>query len=73
MTNQILPRPEQLETSIGTRDDVPRFNITYDYVEAADGRPTGRATRIRYIGGREVSQEEMFVDLATLRSPGRTQ
>ena len=56
MTNQILPRPEQLETSIGTRDDVPRFNIT-----------------VCYSGGREVSQEEMFVDPATLRSPGRTQ
>jgi hypothetical protein len=73
MTNQILRRLEQLETSMGTRDDVPHFNIIIDYVEAADGRPMGRVTRVRYSGSREVSQEEMFVDPATLRSPGRTQ
>jgi hypothetical protein len=73
MTDQILRRLKHLETATGTRDDVSCFNITIDYVEAPDGRPAGRSTRVRYSAGREVSQGEMFVDPAAPGSPGRTQ
>jgi hypothetical protein len=59
---------------MGTRDDVPRYNITIDYVEADDGYPSGRVTRVRYDrGGQVIDEQELFIDPATLRAAGRAQ
>jgi hypothetical protein len=52
-----------------TRDDVPKFNITIDYIESADGAPTGRVTRVKHdTRGQITSREELFIDPATLRT-----
>jgi hypothetical protein len=55
-------------------NDVPRFSFTIDYIESADGHPTGRVERVRYDSrGQEVSRGELFVDPAELRAHrGRT-
>ena len=69
MNNQTIRRLEQLEAQMGARDDVTRFRITIDYVEASDGAPTGRVTRVRYdSGGEVIDQQELFIDPATLRA-----
>jgi hypothetical protein len=50
-------------------DSQPRFVFVLDYVEAADGRPTGKVERVKYDSrGQEVSREELFVDPDELRS-----
>jgi hypothetical protein len=59
---------------MGTRDDVPRFRITLDYVEACEGAPTGRVTRVRYDSrGEVIDRQELFIDPAMLRASGRKQ
>jgi hypothetical protein len=56
---------------MGTRDDVPRFRITLDYVEACEGAPTGRVTRVRYdSSGQVIDRQELFIDPETLRASG---
>jgi hypothetical protein len=48
--------------------DKPRLEFVISYVEAADGYPTGRVSRIRYgSSGQIISQEELFLDPAILR------
>ena len=64
----ILRRLEALEKRMDTRDNVPRFNITIDYVEAADGAPTGRVRRVRYSVSEVISEEELLLDPQTLRN-----
>jgi hypothetical protein len=42
---------------MGARD-VPRVEITLDFVEASEGSPTGKVTRVRRVNGEEI--EETF-------------
>jgi hypothetical protein len=39
--------------------DVPIPNFVILYVEAEDGRPTGRVKRVRHSGGRLIEEEEI--------------
>jgi len=71
MNHQTLRRLEQLEGQMGARDDTPQFAITIDWVEALDGAPSGKVTRVRYdTRGEVISTEELFIDPATLRAHG---
>jgi hypothetical protein len=63
VTNQILRRPEKIEVSMAPRDDVPKIKITWIYVEACDGYPTGKVTVVR-----DGEETEEFRDPAQLRT-----
>jgi hypothetical protein len=51
--------------------DVPIPNITLLFVEARDGKPTGRCKRVKYIGGKKVSEEELELPIQELIERGR--
>jgi hypothetical protein len=52
-------------------NDVPRFSFTIDYIESADGRPTGKVERVKYDShGQVTSREELLVDPDELRAHG---
>jgi hypothetical protein len=56
MTSQILSRLEKIEALMAPREvRFPRFTILY--VDAADGRPTGRVTRVRHSGDQIIEEE----------------
>jgi hypothetical protein len=65
MTSQIVRRLEVLEESMGARE-LPQVRITLDFVESYEGRPTGKVTRVRYVGGELISEETFWVDPETL-------
>jgi hypothetical protein len=53
--------------------DVPIPDITLLFVEARDGRPTGHCTRVKYIGGKKVSEEELELPVDQLLARGKRQ
>jgi hypothetical protein len=64
--NQIARKLEQLEKQMVPPDGPIIPDITIWFVEAKDGRPTGRVLRPRYSGGRLVGQEEIMVPVEEL-------
>jgi hypothetical protein len=63
MTGQTIRRRlEKIEKLMTPHDDVPKIRITWIYVEADDGYPTGRVLIVR--DGKET---EAFYDPAALR------
>jgi hypothetical protein len=47
MTTQVLRRLEKIEASMAQRE-VPKPEFTLVFVDAADGRPTGKITIVPY-------------------------
>jgi hypothetical protein len=67
ITSQTVRRIERLE-GLTAMHDRPRPEFVIDYIEAADGYPSGKVLRVRYgAGGQTISEEELFIDPATLR------
>jgi hypothetical protein len=70
-TSQIVNKLQQLEERMGACD-VPRMEFIPDYVEASDGSPTGKVTRVRYgSSGQIISKEELWVDPETILQRSR--
>jgi hypothetical protein len=67
MNKQILRRLEQLEESMAPPEDKNIREIVIDFVDAADGRPTGKVTRCRYHNRELIFEKEFYVDPAVLR------
>jgi hypothetical protein len=65
-TSQIVHKLEALEERMGARE-LPPPKITIDYVESCDGRPTGKITRVHWVGEEKIREETLQVDPATLR------
>jgi hypothetical protein len=71
MTSQIAHRLQKLETLMAPREAVPNPKITLVFVEAADGKPTGRVTYVTYGEHGIESKEEGFVPPEELRKGGQ--
>jgi len=68
MTSQTLRRLEKIEELVTPREvPFPRFTILY--VEAADGRPTGRVIRVRHSGD-QIIEEELTMPVEELMKSG---
>ena len=69
-TSLLLHKLEQLEERMGARD-LPQFQFILDFVESDEGRPTGKVTRVRSVGGEKISEETLWVDPETLLGDSR--
>jgi hypothetical protein len=67
MTSQIAHRLQKLETLMAPHEAVPKPKIALVFVEAADGKPTGKVTYVTYGEHGIESKEEGFVQPEELR------